>query len=460
MNVRLDPRLHPRLRRVAGRIARRLGLRPPLPQPTRFNGRLAFAGPMPPASTGIASYDRAVLADLRRTGFLDRHRTDVLWPIRESHRRSIRAYELGIYQLGNNADFHRGIYHLAIAAPGLVVLHDLALDGLVWGLQNAHDPLGTEAAREAMAQPHRVTDPDAAMHEPLRVLWCAAAVRASRGVIVHSAFCKRYLEDAGVRTPIFTVPHPVVEDDAAMRRAAPRAAELRAPLAARGARTLVVAPGDVNEAKCLPALLEAVAALPEDVHVVVVGRRMPSLDLEAAIADRGVGDRVTVRYDVPDDDFRAWLVAADVGVDLRFPHRGEVSGSLAMAMVAGLPTIVSATGTYLDVPDDAVVRVAPGPADPGELAERIRELHEDPARRARIGDAARDHMAALRASDATARGYEEAILATRELVMDPTRAVRALWASRLLDIGVDEALAEQGYGASYVQALESFVRTP
>ena len=149
-----------------------------------------------------------------------------------------------------------------------------------------------------------------------------------------------------------------------MRRAAPRARELRAPLAARGARTLVVAPGDVNEAKCLPALLDAAATLPEDVHVAVVGRRMPSLDLDAAIADRGLGDRVTVRYDVPDDDFRAWLVAGDVGVDLRYPHRGEVSGSLAMAMVSGLPTIVSATGTYLDVPERAVVRIAPGPAEP------------------------------------------------------------------------------------------------
>jgi hypothetical protein len=52
-----------------------------------------------------------------------------------------------------------------------------------------------------------------------------------------------------------------------------------------------------------------------------------------------VGDRVTVHHDVSDDDFRAWLVAADIAVDLRFPHRGEVSGSLSMAMVAGTPTI-------------------------------------------------------------------------------------------------------------------------
>ena len=44
-------------------------------------GELVFAGPLPPAPTGIATYDRAVLDGLERIGFMDRHRMDVLWPI-------------------------------------------------------------------------------------------------------------------------------------------------------------------------------------------------------------------------------------------------------------------------------------------------------------------------------------------------------------------------------------------
>jgi glycosyltransferase involved in cell wall biosynthesis len=451
--------MDPRLRAIAGRAARRVGLRPPL-GPTRTNGRLAFVGPMPPAATGIARYDRVVLDGLRRIGFLERHRTDVLWPVRPHHRRSIGAYELGIYQIGNNAGFHRAIYRLAFDAPGLVVLHDLALDGLIRGIERAGDPRSLDAEREAAALRFRVTDPDVAHHEPLRLVWCAAVARAARGIVVHSEFSRRYLETVGVRTPIFTVPHPVVEDGATMRRAEPRARALRAPLEVRGARTIVVAPGDINEAKCLPALVEAVATLPRDVHAVLVGRRIPGTDIGDAIADHGVGDRVTVLHDVSDDDFRAWVVAADIAVDLRFPHRGEVSGSLSMAMAAGVPTIVSATGTYLDIPEGLVVRVAPGPADPAELAARIRDLREDPEGRARIGDAARAHMAALQASDATAKGYEQAILATREVVLDPTRAVLARWARSLATIGVDDTLVDEGYGVSYARALASFERSP
>jgi len=453
--------MNPRLRRLAGRAARRVGLRPPPPAARRrTNGRLAFAGPVPPAATGIASYDGAVLEGLRRIGFLERQRMDVLWPVRPRHQRAIGAYELGIYQLGNNAQFHRLIYRLAFASPGLVVLHDLALDGLVRGLEMAGDPYGPDAVREAASLRYRVRDLDIALHEPLRVVWCAAVARAARGIVVHSAFCKRYLESVGVRTPIFTVPHPVVEDGASMRRAEPRARELRATLEARGARTVVVAPGDINEAKCLPALVEAMITLPRDVHAVLVGRRIPGTDIGDAIADHSVGDRVTVHHDVSDDDFRAWLVAADIAVDLRFPHRGEVSGSLSMAMVAGLPTIVSGTGTYLDIPDGLAVRVAPGPADPAELAARILELRDDPELRARIGDAARAHMAALRDADATAKGYEEAILATREIVLDPTRALLARWASSLAAVGVDESLVDEGFGVSYARALESFQRSP
>jgi hypothetical protein len=131
-----------------------------------------------------------------------------------------------------------------------------------------------------------------------------------------------------------------------------------------------------------------------------------------------------------------------------------------MAMAAGLPTIVSATGTYLDVPDDAVLRIPAGPADPAALAARIEELRSDPAKRDRIGAAARDHLSSLRASDATAKGYEEAILATRALVLDPLRPMRERWARSLTQIGVDEGLVEEGYGATYVRALESFERSP
>ena len=125
-------------------------------------------------------------------------------------------------------------------------------------------------------------------------------------------------------------------------------------------------------------------------------------------------------------------------------------------MQAGKASIVSATGTYLDVPDDAVLRVAPGPTNPLELAERIRSLLADPDLRARMGEAARAHVDAVRTSEATAKGYEAAIEETLRLVRDPAHKALAIWGKALADLGADEADLRDGLGVDYARALATF----
>lgn len=423
-------------------------------------GELVFCGPLPPAPTGIATYDRAVLDGLERIGFGNRHRLDVVWPIEPRDAARLPGYRLGIFQLGNNVEFHLTIYRSVYLTSALVVLHDLALDDFVRGLRSAGDPLGYMAAREAASLRRNLSSPDVVRNEPLREPWVAHVARRARGILVHSAFCKRYLLELGCRTPIFVVPHPAVEDPADLRRAAPRARELRASLESRGMRSLVVAPGDLNEAKRFDAVVAAASQLDDDVHVAIVGRSINGYDVDPIVESSRLGDRVTVRRDVSDADFRAWIVAADVVVDLRFPHRGEVSGSLARAMQSGTPSVVSATGAYLDVPDDAVLRVAPGPTNPGELAIRVRRLIEDPDLRARMGSAAAAHMDRLRASEATAHGYQDAIEQTLRLVGSPARKALAQWGRSLADVGVSEPMLAEGYGMDYARAMRSFERSP
>ncbi|MGH2631200.1 MAG: glycosyltransferase [Actinomycetota bacterium] len=421
-------------------------------------GDVAFTGPLPPARTGVATYDRAVLDGLARIGSADRQAMDVLWPIGPSDAARFPGYHLGVFQLGNNVEFHLEIYRAAFLTNALVVLHDLALDDFVRGLKTAGDPLGYMAAREAARLRPVLTDPDVVRNEPLREPWCAHVVRRARGVIVHSDFGRRYLEGFGCRTPVFVVPHPVIERPDAYAEAAPRARELRASLG--DPSFLVVAPGDMNGAKRLDALAAAAALLDDGVHVAIVGRRIEGYDVEPAIEAARMRSRVSVHPDVPGGDFLAWLAAADAVVDLRFPHRGEVSGSLSRAMQAGKPSIVSATGTYLDIPDDAVVRVAPGATDPAELAAQLSRLRDDPALRARIGGEAAGHLERLRTSEATARGYERAIDETLALVRDPSRKALGIWGKSLVDVGITEGMVAEGYGMEYARALRGFEPSP
>jgi len=166
--------------------------------------------------------------------------------------------------------------------------------------------------------------------------------------------------------------------------------------------------------------------------------------------------RVHVHTDVEDDEFLEWIAASDVAVDLRFPHRGEVSGSLARSMQVGRPTLVSATGTYLDVPEGLVVRVSAGRPDPSEIAGVIRTLLEDEGTRRAMGDAARAHMLELASTERTAHVYAEAIDGTLGLLRDPTRRALARWGGALVDLGVTEDALGEGYGVSYARALEEF----
>jgi glycosyltransferase involved in cell wall biosynthesis len=419
--------------------------------------RVAFLGPFPPAATGVATYDRAVVDGLDRIGVTPR--VEPLWPVEDRHATLVPAYRLAIYQLGNNLEFHRAIYRIAWHVPGVVVLHDLALDDFVRGLAAAGDPLAHPAAREALEAAERVPD-ELRADEPLRLPWCAAIARRSRGIVVHSSFARDYLERIGCRSPVFVVPHPPPETAGAIASAERRGARIRAEAAARGARALVVAPGDMNEAKQLDALVRAVASLDPGVHLALVGRRIPTYDMRAVVRAAALGGRLRVEQDVGDDDFLGWLHAADIVVDLRFPHRGEVSGSLARAMQVGRPTIVSATGTYLDAPTGSVLYVDPGPARPDQLADRIRTLAEDEGLRRRIGETARTHMEGLRSTDATARGYAEAIAATLRAREDVTADVLERWARALVQIGVTQEHLDAGYGLGYARALQSFKRSP
>ena len=415
--------------------------------------RVASLGPLPPAPTGIATYHRAVLDGLARIGFTESLPVDPMWPVRDADFATVPAYRLGIYHLGNNADFHLPIYRMVWEAPGLIVLHDLSLDDFVRGLMTSGDKLGFVAMREALDAREGMSLPEALANKPLRIPWIAAVARRARGIVVHADFCRRYLEDMGCRTPVFVVPHPAVESPQARAAAEPAGRQLRG---STGAGTLVVAPGDINEAKQLVALLAAVKTLPDEVHVAIVGRTVETYDFAPVARAAALGDRLHLETDVTDEAFLAWLAAADIVVDLRHPHRGEVSGSLARAMQVGRPTIVSATGTYLDSPDGTVLTVAPGEADPAELAARIAELTADAGRRERMGATARAYMADLAAREATAHGYADAIEATMRVVDDPVGQNMRRWADALADLGVTEPELAEGYGSEFARALESF----
>src|SRR5205085_4502875 len=131
---------------------------------------------------------------------------------------------------------------------------------------------GYVAEREAGRLSDRMTGEDVRLNEPLRSPWCAHVVRRSRGVIVHSGFGRDYLASFGAKTPVFVVPHPIVESEASIRVAVATGDGLRTAHGIGSSEVLVVAPGDLNAAKQLGTLLSAIARSDKRVRLALVGR--------------------------------------------------------------------------------------------------------------------------------------------------------------------------------------------
>jgi glycosyltransferase involved in cell wall biosynthesis len=415
--------------------------------------RIAYVSPFPPARTGVATYSQAVIDQLDEIGFAERHRLEPVWPLGPRVDEVVRRADLAVYHLGNNAEFHGDIYRLAVRYPGLVVLHDLALDDLARWFLDQGDPVGdrTEAEAEGARERLILARPD--LEGPLEMPWCAYAARRARGVVTHSEFGRRYLEALGSRTPAFVIPHPVIDPPRAARSAPRRARAIREGLVQR---VLIGVLGDLGAAKGIEATLAAVARLEVPVHVALVGRRIPGYDVEEAVRRSWVADRVTVAADVSERDFYAWLQASDIVVNLRHPHRGEVSGTLVRAVAWGKPVVVPAIGSYLDWPREAVIPVPAGPPDPAALARALELLVRDPDHRAAVGRRAATHARQLRRRRATARGYRHAVEATLALLHDPPRHGAERWAGSLASMGATEQDAPLALRP--VESLEELAR--
>jgi len=148
----------------------------------------------------------------------------------------------------------------------------------------------------------------------------------------------------------------------------------------------ILAVGQAIHRKGLDIAVDAMAQV-EDLpcRLTVVGG---GEDLAALV--RRAGGRGNVRFSgaVPSDEVLDAYRAADLFL---FPTRSDIFGLvLVEAMGAGLPTIAStAAGAIADlaVPDENCVLVEG--EDPAAWAQAIRELVDDPERRALLGDAAR-----------------------------------------------------------------------
>lgn len=163
--------------------------------------------------------------------------------------------------------------------------------------------------------------------------------------------------------------------------------EVRAMLGIEGRRVLAFT-GRLVPHKGIDALLRALVELPDDVVLLVVGRGPTLPDLAATAHRLGVEDRVRFCPNVSDGDLPRFLHAADLFV---FPSQNRLEGfglAVAEAMAAGLPVVIADMPGVREVIEPGVEGLLVEPLIPSDIAAKVRELLDDPERRARMGAAA------------------------------------------------------------------------
>jgi glycosyltransferase involved in cell wall biosynthesis len=397
-----------------------------VPPTTSRRLRLAYISPLPPAQSGIADYSAALLPELSR-----HYKIEIIiaqdelippWvhancPIRtiEWFRCNAHRFDRVLYQFGNSA-FHSHMFDLLDEFPGVVVLHDFFLSGIVAHMEiHSFNPNGWSrallcahgwAALHARYKTEAISDVIMAYPCNLSVL------QQALGVIVHSDnSCRLARQWYGANTaddwsliPILRIPVLITERETA-----------RHSLGLLTDDFIICSFGHLGPSKLNHLLLEAWLASPlaDDPHcrLVFVGQNHSGAygnQLLRNIRESRSARRIEITGWTDAAAYQAWLAAVDVGVQLRTLSRGETSAAVLDCMNHGLATIVNAHGSMADLPADAVWRLT-DEFLVEELIEALTTLWRNGARRDMLGQRAREVILTRHQPRQCAEQYADAI---------------------------------------------------
>lgn len=388
--------------------------------------RLAFVSPLPPEPSGISDYSAELLPDLAR-----HYRIEVIinqevvtdpnilanYPIRDVawFRENGHKFDRILYHFGNS-HFHTHMFELLRDLPGVVVLHDFFLSGIVSFREATGEASGiwTRALLDAngwaaVERRHNAPDSgDVVFEYPCNL----QVLQDALGVIVHADYSRQLArkwygpDSADHWTLIPLLRQPII---------APARGKARQDLGFDDDDLVVcsfgfLAPTKMND-RLLSAWLKSPLAQDPRCHLVFVGQKdggSYGARMTRAIAAEETAGRVRITGWADASTFRQWLAIADVGVQLRTLSRGETSAAVLDCMNAGLATIVNANGSMAELPTDSVCLLN-NDFTQEELVEALSRLWQDKQYRLALGHRAKAHVERWHQPRRCAQAYADAI---------------------------------------------------
>ena len=269
----------------------------------------------------------------------------------------IRSADAGVYQIGDNFEFHEGGLRWLAEFPGLVCLHDFFLGHLFYGWAQTHRVQAQAVLKRWYGEeiPERFfsfSDSESFIEgtceaTPLTEWICSQA----DAVVTHSSWgCERVMNSC---------PGPV--------RVVPLAYDAPAALAnttvntsADGRTLQLLTIGHVNPNKRIASVIQAIGLSPllrNRANYRLIGAVEPEMMNSLSALAARLGVNLVISGEVDDNDLEHAITECDVIICIRWPALEAASASAIEAMLYGKAVIVTDTGFYADIPDSCAIKI-------------------------------------------------------------------------------------------------------
>ncbi|MFZ3171870.1 MAG: glycosyltransferase family 4 protein [Carboxydocellales bacterium] len=376
--------------------------------------KVAYFTPLNPKRSGISDYNEELIFYLK--DYLDIHlfldgyspsnisvlNNFLIFDIKDFESQHARYnYQVCIYHVGNNQQYHEYLYRHALEYSGIIVMHDYALHHMLAGmlLENKssdyleevyynYGEAGLNLARKALSGVIPPLWETSAIDYPMN----RRIIESSKGIIVHSAYVQDIISKTkpDIPTRVVTmhcadiVDNPIDEKIQARKRLGINSQEI-----------ILASFGLIVATKRIDIILRVIKKLSKyfsDFRYYLVGQEVEEFRIRDLVKELGLKDKVVFTGHIALDKFKDYMKASDVCLNLRYPDQGETSASLIRLMGMGKPVFVSNVGSFVEVPSDVVIKINVNETEENDLFDELVKYLNNPYLINEIGSKALDYV--------------------------------------------------------------------
>lgn len=278
----------------------------------------------------------------------------------------LNDYDLCIYNMGDNGQYHSEIYDVFLKHPGVVIAHDICMHNFALGYYYSYKndretyrglvekKYGSDAAMIMKATEHQSLWDDLDL---LKYSFSEDLYSNAFGIIVHSEYHQKYLEQF-YHCPILKT--PLLYGNEWKGIDSDRLFE-----GYDSEKINILTVGNVNVNKHIDAIIETIGEnkdLHDKVAYTVIGSQTNTRymnKLKDLVQKYHIEHAVHLLGYVEEDQLEYYYHYADIISNLRYPAWEGASASLVEQMLAGKAIIVTDTGMYSEMPDECVIKLSP-----------------------------------------------------------------------------------------------------